>query len=93
MRTGYRAPPSDTLLTPEIQAKLNCSAVEAEGLSLRDVRCPHCGYVIARVYSDMRGHYLARCRKCKREQPINLAYFRRQRGIHRLKQKYYNENN
>lgn len=88
MQNGYR-PPSFVLLTPEVQEKLNLSAAETERLSLREVKCPHCGFVIIKVFSDMCVHYLARCRKCKREQPINLAYFRRQKGIWRLKLKYY----
>ena len=70
MQNGYRTPPSLAPLTLEVQEKLNLSAAETEGLSLREVKCPHCGFVITKVFSDMCGHYLARCRKCKREQPI-----------------------
>ena len=43
------------------------------------------------AYADMQGHFHARCRKCKWEKPINLAYFRTQNGIWRLKAKYYGE--
>ena len=89
VQNDYRMPLDVAPLTLEVQEKLALSAFETEELSLRDVKCPHCGFVIAKVFSDMCGHYLARCRKCKREQPINLAYFRRQKGIWRLKLKYY----
>lgn len=91
MQNGYRTRPSLAPLTLEVLGKLNLSASETEGMSLRDVKCPHCGFVITKVFSDMCGHYLARCRKCKREQPINLAYFRRQKDVWRLKLKYYGE--
>lgn len=72
-----------------VKRNLEKSALETKGMTLRDIRCPYCGFLIARVYSDVQGHYLARCKKCKREQPLNLAYFRSQKGIRRLKLKYY----
>ena len=84
-----RTPPSYAPPPPEAQMKLEQSAIEVDGLDKRDVKCPHCGYVITREFADARGHFLARCRKCKKEYPINLAYFRRQKGIGRLKEKYY----
>lgn len=78
-------------LSSEAQIKLEKSYIEAEGLDLRDIKCPHCKFVITRVYSDVQGHYLARCRKCKSEMVLNFAYFRRQKGIGSLKQKYYSK--
>ena len=74
--------------SPEVRKKLERSYVEVDGLTLRDVKCPHCMFVISRVYSDIQGHYLAKCRKCKSEMVLNLAYFRRQKGIGNLKRKY-----
>ena len=53
MQNGYRTPPSLAPLTLEVQEKLNLSAAETEGLSLREVKCPHCGFVITKVFSDM----------------------------------------
>lgn len=84
-----RKRPQPSFTAPAVQEKLNRSRMEAKALALREIRCPCCGFLVAKVYSDMTGHYLARCRKCKRELPINLAYFRKQKGIWRLKLKYY----
>lgn len=78
-------------LSPEAKDKLCKSAIEVDGLEMRDIKCPHCGYVITRVFADACGHFMARCRKCKEEYPVNLSYFRRQNGIWRLKKKYYGE--
>jgi hypothetical protein len=60
-------------------------------MATRDVHCPICGFVIDRVYTDIAGHKEAKCQKCKYEGPINLAYFRCQKGIGWLKRKYYCE--
>lgn len=57
--------------------KLRLSRSETEGLSLRDIRCPYCGYLVERVFSDVTGHKMVHCRKCKEEYPVNLGYFRR----------------
>lgn len=57
--------------------KLRLSRSETEGLSLRDIRCPYCGYLVERVFSDVTGHKMVYCRKCKQEYPVNLGYFRR----------------
>lgn len=78
-------------LPAEVREKIDRSALEVEGMKMRDIRCPICQYVIARVYVDMQGHFQARCRKCKWEKPINLAYFRTQKGVWRLKLKHYGE--
>lgn len=52
--------------------KLRLARSETEGLSLRDIRCPYCGFLVERVFSDV-----VHCRKCKEEYPVNLGYFRR----------------
>ncbi len=57
--------------------KLRLSRRETERLSLRDIRCPYCGYLVKRVFSDVTGHKMVHCRKCKEEYPVNLGYFRR----------------
>lgn len=57
--------------------KLRLSRHETEGLSLRDIRYPYCGYLVERVFSDVTGHKMVHCRKCKEEYPVNLGYFRR----------------
>lgn len=86
-----RVAKNDSELPQEIKERIDQSALEVKGMAMRDVRCPLCHYVIARVFVDMQGHFYARCRKCKWEKPINLAYFRKQKGIWRLKKKYYGE--
>lgn len=73
----------------DIQEKLTKSRTEAAELTLRDIHCPYCGFIITRVYSDVQGHYLAKCRKCKNESILNFAYFRKQNGIGKLRLKYY----
>lgn len=74
---------------PEIQEKLDLCEKEALDLTLREVRCPKCNFVIDKVFSDVSGHFLSKCPKCKAQYIMNFAYFRRQKGIRRLKLKYY----
>ena len=57
--------------------KLRLSRSETEGLCLRDIHCPYCGYLVERVFSDITGHKMVFCKKCKEEYPVNLGYFRR----------------
>lgn len=75
--------------SPERQRRLDQSAKDSADLTLRDVRCPRCGYLIIKVYSDTIGHIRPKCPKCKAVDTLDLAYFRRQRGISQLKTKYY----
>ncbi len=75
---------TDSLRQPELPAgteeRLRRSKQEVEGLKSRVVRCPVCGFKCALVYSDIRGHMNLYCRKCKKEFPANLSYFRRTRA-------------
>ena len=73
------------LLSSEVKRKLKLCIEEANKLTLRDVRCPYCSFLVTRVFSDARGHYLVKCHKCKTQSVLNLAYFRKQRGIGRRK--------
>lgn len=57
--------------------KLQLSQSETEGLVLREIRCPYCGYLVERVFSDITGHKMVYCKKCKEEYPVNLGYFRK----------------
>ena len=66
-----------TSVSQDALYKLDLSRSETEGLSLRDIRCPYCGYLVERVFSDATGHKMVHCRKCKEEYPVNLGYFRR----------------
>lgn len=61
----------------EVRRKLQISKLEAAALTLRDITCPYCGYLVERVFSDITGHKMIYCKKCKQEYPINLGYFRR----------------
>ncbi len=63
--------------TEENLRKLELSRKEASGLSLRDIKCPICGYRIMSAYTT-EGCVLARCRKCKFEGVLSLRWFRRQ---------------
>lgn len=81
-----RPPPS-----PETQKKLDLCEEEAADLTLREIRCPRCNFVIDKVFSDAKGHFLSKCPKCKSQYIMNFAYFRRQKGIRRLKAKYYGD--
>ena len=73
------------LTAEEKRKRLELSAKESERLTLRDIRCPYCNFILTRVFSDAGGHYLAKCQKCKRQIVLNLAYFRRQKGIGKRK--------
>ena len=64
-------------VSPEVQRKLNISYADAQYLSLRDIKCPYCGFLIEKVFSDIKGHKMVYCRKCKAEYVIDLALFRR----------------
>ena len=74
---------------PDLQHKLEHSRKLAEARQLRTIRCPRCGFYMLDVYGF--DHYLVRvkCRKCKLEEPLNLAYFRRINPIN----PYYKINN
>lgn len=62
----------------EVLRKLELSLMEVESMEKRNLNCPICGFRIIGVYADRTGHAEVKCRKCKFEGPINLAYFRRQ---------------
>ena len=61
-----------------LKAKL--STKETLDLSERDLRCPFCGFLILKLFSDMHsGHLQAKCPKCKTISQYNTAYFRRKK--------------
>ena len=68
--------------TPEHWEKVLLSQEEVEDLEERDLKCPVCGIRIATVYSRI-GYIKIKCKKCKFEGAISLAYFRRQRMYRR----------
>jgi predicted Zn-ribbon and HTH transcriptional regulator len=69
----------------EVRRKLHISKLEAENLTLRDIACPYCGYLVERVFSDITGHKMIYCKKCKEEYPVNLGYFRRMKQRRHIK--------
>jgi DNA-directed RNA polymerase subunit RPC12/RpoP len=68
------APPSQ-----EVIRLLELSKREVEGMAKRTLKCPICGFRIEGVYADGIGHRDIKCKKCKLEATVNLAYFRRQK--------------
>ncbi len=68
----------------QVSHKLRASKEEAAQLTMRDINCPYCGYLVERVFSDATGHKMVYCKKCKAEYPINLGYFRRMKRRHTI---------
>ncbi len=66
-------------LTLEMRDKLERSRRESLDLTERELRCPHCGRFIVTLYSDISGHFKAKCGNCKTVTIFNLGYFRRVR--------------
>ncbi len=75
--------PRFRLPSEEVLRKIELSMKEVEGMEKRDLNCPICGFRIQGLYADRTGHAEVKCRKCKFEGPLNLAYFRRQKRHHR----------
>lgn len=71
--------------TPDqvVMDKLIRSCREVEEMPEQELRCPICHFRIAGVYGDRSGHIRVKCRKCKFEGVLNLAYFRRMKRYHR----------
>ena len=67
-------------LPAEVSRKLTASQKETVTLTLREIRCPYCDFLVEKVFSDVAGHKMVYCRKCKVEYPINLGYFRRMKN-------------
>ena len=66
-------------MLPEVRQKVELSYTESLDLTDRELRCPHCGYYIMTLCSDVSGHLKAKCNKCKAVTTYNLGYFRRSR--------------
>lgn len=76
---------------PEVIEKLNKSEQEANGLTLRNIKCPSCQFVVGKVFSDATGHIRIKCPKCKLDRIINLLYFCRLEGFGKIKQILFDE--
>lgn len=64
-------------LTPDVEEKIRKSREEIKKLNGRELKCPVCGFRIEGIYGITSGIVQVKCRKCKLEEPLNLAYFRR----------------
>lgn len=69
-----------TYMNGEIFEKLEMSKTEVTELTLRDLRCPNCRFLIDKIYSDIRGHMQVKCPKCKNAYIMNVAYFRKKKN-------------
>ena len=67
-------------LAPEVRDKLERSHQESLDLTERELRCPHCLRYMATLYSDISGHFKAKCGNCKKHTIFNLGYFRRHKS-------------
>lgn len=67
----------------EVMQKILKSKKEVEKLPKRTIRCPICGFKLEEAYGYGASYVQVKCRKCKFEQPLNLAYFRRIKGFKR----------
>ena len=64
-------------LSPDVAEKIRRSREEVKQLNGRELKCPVCGFRIEGIYGITSGILQVKCRKCKLEEPLNLAYFRR----------------
>lgn len=64
-------------LTPEVEAKILKSREEVKNLQCRELKCPVCGFRLEEIYEISSGYVHVKCQKCKLQEPLNLAYFRR----------------
>ena len=64
-------------LTPEVAEKIRKSREEVKKLKSRTLRCPVCGFRLEEIYELTSGYVQVKCRKCKLEEPLSLAYFRK----------------
>lgn len=76
-------------VSEEIAYKLALSLAEVEGMEAKSLLCPICDFRIEDVYEDKSGHVKVKCKKCKNELVLNLAYFRRMRRYRYTDQYYY----
>jgi DNA-directed RNA polymerase subunit RPC12/RpoP len=67
-------------MTPEMLAKIRGAKDAVQGQESKDIRCPRCGRLLAKKYSDARGHIQGKCDKCGSEFVIDLVSWRKRRG-------------
>lgn len=64
-------------LTSDVAEKIRKSREEIKKLKGRELKCAVYGFRIEGIYGISSGIVQVKCRKCKLEEPLNLAYFRR----------------
>lgn len=79
-------------LTPEVEAKILKSREEVKNLQGRKLNCPVCGFRLEEIYDIASGYVHVKCQKCKLQEPLNLAYFRRIKVKSTRKNPYYINN-
>ena len=57
---------------------------EIQGIPLRMVRCPKCGFYLLDVYGYDHYYVRVKCRKCKFDEVIDTALFRTKQNKKRL---------
>jgi len=72
---------------PELKQKLVQSKEAVQGIPLRAVRCPLCGYYLLDVYGKDHCYIRVKCRKCKFDDVIDTALFRTWMRKHRDRMK------
>ena len=85
------SPFDDKYISEEIKRRAEQSRAEVTELVDRAIRCPHCGFIMAYAYDDLRqGHVALKCPKCKNISDLNLGLFKHQKvqkiylGVHTL---------
>ena len=64
-------------VTQEVKEKIFRSRQDTERRERKVINCPVCGIRLLELYSSERPIVQVKCQKCKFEQPLNTAYFRR----------------
>ena len=71
---------------PDLEQKLAASRAGTDGVQLRTIRCPSCGFYLLDVYGKEHYYIRVKCRKCKFDETIDTALFRTLRLNRRRKE-------
>ncbi|MDO4460185.1 MAG: hypothetical protein Q4C42_08980 [Clostridia bacterium] len=67
---------SQRVISEETKRKLQLSWLEARGMKFRNIRCPICNYVVAKIPVNQKEMLYVKCQKCKEENYLSPIYFR-----------------
>ena len=56
-------------LSPDVSRRLSDSRRESAALTLREIHCPFCSFLVEKVFSDAAGHKMVYCRNASRSIP------------------------